>query len=375
MFVRVKSSPYSPRKSVQIVESRRVAGKIRQTILRHVGVADDDRELSAMKELAQTLTHQMRMEQESADLFLPEQLPPRAAKARMAGAASKEPGSLKVDLLNLHEQRRNILGVHDIYGKVFDELGFAGVLGTPSAHASAVGLLRQLVLARLACPLSKRASVRDLEQRFGIKLSLPRVYRMMDRLDAQAVQRVKALAHVAATELFGQKINLVFYDCTTLYFESFEEDELRSKGFSKENRFNQTQVVLALAVTTQGIPLGYELFPGKMSEGKTFRELLERIEKNWKPSELVVVADSAMLSKENIELLEAKKLSYIVGARLKRLDRTLAGKVQEHGLEASIRSIPVDDKSRLVARPWEQRKRRELTGYARLTLLLVSWLL
>ena len=81
------------------------------------------------------------------------------------------------------------------------------------------------------------------------------------------------------------------------------------------------------------------------------------------------------LSKENIELLEAKKLSYIVGARLKRLDRTLAGKVQEHGLEASIRSSPVDDKSRLVARPWEQRKRRELTGYARLTLLLVSWLL
>ena len=99
------------------------------------------------------------------------------------------------------------------------------------------------------------------------------------RIQRARIPEGGSLAHVAATELFGQKINLVFYDCTTLYFESFEEDELRSKGFSKENRFNQTQVVLALAVTTQGIPLGYELFPGKMRIfGKgTFSGLFGRV--------------------------------------------------------------------------------------------------
>lgn len=360
MFVRIKSTPYSPRQSVQIVESRRVGQQIKQTILRHVGVADNETELAALKELAGVLAHQMRLQRESANLFLPEQLPPRSAKTRQAAAApAKEPQTLQVDLLQLREQRRSILGIHDIYGKVYDELGFGRVLGSPSIQIPATRLLRQLVLARLACPLSKRGSVRDLEQRFGIKLSLPAVYRMMDHLEENAVERVKEVAHGAARELFGQKIHLVFYDCTTLYFESFEEDELRSKGFSKENRYNQTQVVLALAVTHAGIPLGYELFPGKMSEGKTFKELLERIQSKWKPSELVVVADSAMLSQENIALLEAQKLSYIVGARLKRLERTLAGKVQDHGAEASVRSIAVDDKSRLVVSFDPKRARKD----------------
>lgn len=322
MFVRIKSTPYSPQESVQIVQSRRVGGKIKQTILRHVGVADNEQELAGLKELAEVLAHQMRLQQESAELFLAEQVPARPPKARQAACppVEEEPAALKVDLRKLREERRNILGIHDIYGKVYDELGFGGVIGTPSAHASAVRRLRQLVLARLACPLSKRGSVRDLAERFGIKLSLPGVYRMMDHLDEEAGERVNDLAYAAATGLFGQKINLVFYDCTTLYFESFEEDTLRSKGFSKENRFSQTQVVLALAVTTEGIPLGYELFPGNTFEGNTFKELLARIQSKWKPSELVVVADSAMLSQENIDLLEAQKLSYIVGARLKRLN-------------------------------------------------------
>lgn len=362
MFVRIKSTPYSPRKSVQIVESRRVEGKIKQVILRHVGVANDEQELLRLKALAEVLAHRMRMEGESANLFLPEQLPSRAAKARQVPvdvADEMESAPLKVDLRTLHEQRRDIRGIHDIYGKLYDELGFGRVIGIPCGHAWAPQLLRQIVMARLACPLSKRGSVRDLANRFGIHLSLSAVYRMMDHLDAAAMQRANDLAYAAARELFGQKINLVFYDCTTLYFESFEEDELRSKGCSKENRFSQTQVMLALAVTTEGIPLGYELFEGKTYEGNTFKNLLARVQRRWKPSELVVVADSAMLSQDNIDLLESLKLSYIVGARLKNLNSDLSRKVQEHGAQASVKSIPVDAKSRLVVSFSPKRARKD----------------
>jgi transposase len=353
MFVRIKTSPYSPRKSVQIVASRREGAKIKQTILRHLGVANNEQELLSLQAVAQLLLRQLR-EAEAPELLL---VP---ATARRAAAVSH--AALKVDLRHLQEQQRQITGFHEIYGKLYEELGFGRVLATPSAHGGAVRLLKQLVMARLAAPLSKRASVRDLGQRFGIQLSLPAVYRMLDRLDEGAQSRLRGLAYTAAKELFGQKIHLVFYDCTTLYFESFEEDELRVKGFSKDNLFSQTQVVLALAVTTEGIPLGYELFPGNIYEGNTFKELLERIKSNWNPSELVVVADSAMLSEANIAILEANGLSYIVGARLKSLKKgTLADKVLalsqpanpqdkpgEDSRTSAIGSIPLDKQSRLV---------------------------
>jgi len=369
MFIRVKSSPNSPRQSVQIVQSLRDGARVKQNILRHVGVADDRIELSRLKELAGVIIEQMKQQQESHCLFLPEQLPPDRPTTA-AGKASARPDTLMVDLLKLRELQRSIRGIHEIYGQVYRELGFDNVIGRPSIHGSAMRLLKQMVMARLACPGSKRQSVRDLNDRFAIRLSLPAVYRMMDHVDARVIERINELAHTSASGLLGGKINLVFYDCTTLYFESFQEDQdkaqevqevpgdqgdrqvqaqgLRSKGFSKENRFNQTQVVLALAVSSEGLPLGYELFPGKTFEGHTFKTFLERVETRWRPTELVVVADSAMLNKDNIALLEQKKYGYIVGARLKSLNRTTAAEVQRHGPEASLRELPLSPASKLV---------------------------
>ena len=355
---------------MQIVASQRIGEKIKQVILRHVGVADDEPELLRLKELARVLLQQIR-QQESPELFLPSQRPsgnptsrsPRGKPAGMREATSSASVPLEVDLRHLREQSRNITGIHEIYGRLYEELGFGRVLATPSAHGGAVRLLKQMVLARLAAPSSKRGSVRDLAERFGIKLSLPAVYRMLDRVDVDSQERLQELSYSAAAELFGQKINLVFYDCTTLYFESFTEDALRVKGFSKDNLFSQTQVLLALAVTVEGIPLGYELFPGNTFEGNTFKQLLERMEAKWKPTELVVVADPGApgLSEANLQLLEKRRFSYIVGARLKSLKGSLAKKVQalgqapcpadktgEDSRTASVGSIAVDQKSRLV---------------------------
>lgn len=415
MFIRVKTSPNSPRQSVQIVQSLRHGSHVKQVILRHVGVADDAAELVRLKELGQVLLQQM-LQEETPGLFLPDQLPPITAatpqgKRTAPVPVPAQPTPLPVDLQKLRERERSIRGIHEVYGQIYQDLGFADVIGQPSIHRSAVRLLKQMVMARLACPASKRQSVRDLDERFGIRLSLPAVYRMMDHVEQTAIERLNQLAHASAMGLLGGKIHLVFYDCTTLYFESFQDDEdakrpgdlkqddaskdkdakqgqagndadtpndeqtedttnskdqkddgnptrdgddplqskgLRSKGFSKENRFNQTQVLLALAVSSEGLPLGYELFPGKTSEGKTFKTFLERVESRWRPTELVVVADSAMLSEANIALLEEKGYGYIVGARLKSLDRATALKVQQHGTETSIHEVPLSDKSKLV---------------------------
>jgi len=62
---------------------------------------------------------------------------------------------------------------------------------------------------------------------------------------------------------------LLFYDVTTLYFDTFEEDELRKNGFSKDNKSQQPQILVALMVTKDGFPVAYEVFPGNTFEGHT----------------------------------------------------------------------------------------------------------
>jgi len=83
------------------------------------------------------------------------------------------------------------------------------------------------VAARIANPASKRASVLKLEEDFGITIDLDKVYRMMDKLDSRAIDKIKKTAYENTLSLLGQKINVIFYDVTTLYFESFDSDELR----------------------------------------------------------------------------------------------------------------------------------------------------
>jgi len=117
------------------------------------------------------------------------------------------------------------------------------------------------------------------------------------------------------------KAALMLFDVTTLYFESFTEDDLRKPGYSKDNKISETQVVLALAVTPDGHPLWYEVFPGNAFEGKTLLPVLGKCMKECAPEETVVVADRAMFARINLEEIEATGCSYVIAAKLKVMDR------------------------------------------------------
>jgi transposase len=169
-----------------------------------------------------------------------------------------------------------------------------------------------------------------LEEDFGISLPLDKIYRMMDRLDDKAIQRLKEITYHNTLNLLGGKISVIFYDATTLYFESFEPDELKKCGFSKDNKPNQPQVLFALMVTEEGLPLDYEVFAGNIYEGKTLIPALEKIRQKYNIEEVVLVADSAMLSEDNILKLDSLKdraISYLVGARLKSQPQALKKKI------------------------------------------------
>jgi len=314
MFIRVKTTPNSPRKSVQIVESVRDGNKVKQRIVRYVGIAMDDQELEKLKDLAELIKSKIEDEKHPS-LFSPEKLAELAIEAK-----KQKEKDLFVNLRELREEQRAITGIHEIYGKIYREI-FSSVLENRSEKSEEI--LRHIVMARIANPSSKRASVMNLEHDFGISLNLDQVYRMMDKIDQKICDSMQEKACMATKTLLGGKIDVIFFDATTLYFESFTEDELKKNGYSKDLKFNQPQVLLALMVTKQGLPIGYEAFPGSTYEGHTLLPLLEKIKEKHLIDKVVFVSDSGMFNEKNLQLLEEKGYEYIVGARLKNLPKEL----------------------------------------------------
>ncbi|MCI0447112.1 IS1634 family transposase, partial [bacterium] len=196
-------------------------------------------------------------------------------------------------------------------------------------------LLRDLTVMRLLEPASKIRSIELLEQYFGISYS-QRFYRTIPKL-IRYKPTIEQCAYKIATEQFKENLYAVFYDVTTLYFESFQSDEIRLSGFSKDNKPQQPQIVVGLLVTQSGFPLTYDVFPGNTFEGKTMLPVIENFLKDHPQAKPVIVADAAMLSEERLAELNEKKLFYIVGARLANAPAEMIQRIHE--------TLPKNDKA------------------------------
>ena len=329
MFVRIKDTPNSPRKSVQIVQSVRKGKNVSQKIVRHVGIAMDDYELEKLKLLAESIKIKLEAEHQQL-LFSPEEIVSLQKKAEKTKHTFTDE-DYQVDIRNLKEEKRIINGIQEVYGSLFTELGFNKVIKNPVRNKSSVEILKEVVLARIANPLSKLATVNYLEEDFGVTINLDRIYQTMDKLDDQAIEKINETAFNNTLKLFNNKLDVIFFDCTTIYFESFDEDELRQNGFSKDLKFNQPQVLLALMVTTEGLPIGYKLFEGSKYEGHTLIPALKELKKKYKLNKVVFVADSGLMNENNITEIEADQtedpIDYIIGARIKSVSGELKSQI------------------------------------------------
>lgn len=207
-------------------------------------------------------------------------------------------------------------------------------------------LLLDLVLIRIVEPSSKLHSQRLLSELFGIDYDLTLIYKSLKSI---ALLKDAAQAHLVdfARSRLNFDFSFVLYDVTTLYFESFKADEddegLRKHGFSKDNKPQQPQIIIGLLVNGDGFPLSFSVFPGNKFEGHTLIPVISALKEKYQISTLTVVADAAMISKDNIQALKDAHLNFIVGARLGYLDLETVTKIsQQLNLtdEASIR-IPV----------------------------------
>lgn len=127
------------------------------------------------------------------------------------------------------------------------------------------------------------------------------------------IRTVRTASGATANHTFS----LLLYDVTTLYFETHKpDDDLQARGFSKDDKSKQPQIVIGLLVTGQGFPLVHEVFKGNTFEGHTMLAVINAFQMRHNTERPIIVADSAMLSQANRDALDSEGYPYIVGARL-----------------------------------------------------------
>lgn len=330
MFVRVAKNKNTC--SVRIVHNVRENGKVMQKLIQYLGVAKTDEELEKLKKLGETEIRRLKLEEEKAQglkklPFYNEQMdlhPELFYSAKKGRKAAKKLEDIlpvhNVTLDQVVEDKRIVEGVHEVLVPLYKSLGFDDILTSKKDKER----LLSLVLSRIVKPESKHKTQKSLVRYFNQNHDLDALYRTLDKVHDQ-IPQIKTITFQKTKELFPNT-NFVLYDVTTLAFETEKSDDLRAKGYSKDCKFNTSQVVLALASNQDGLPIGYELFQGNKAEVSTLMESIESWKKLFDIQSVTFVADRAMMSEENLKLMDAQGYKYIVACKLKTLDQ----KAQNH---------------------------------------------
>jgi transposase len=199
-------------------------------------------------------------------------------------------------------------------------------------------LLNDLVAIRIFEPASKLRSLELMEQFFGISHSRKTYYKIAPQCVDLKRTVEKKVADFAGLH-YSFNFDILFYDVTTLYFETFEEDGLRKNGFSKDNKSEQPQILIALMVSKEGFPVAYEVFSGNTFEGHTIIPVIKDFIKRNGVKQFTVVADAAMISSENIQQLTQNSINYIVGARLGNIPAALLETIDKTIIREDSKSI------------------------------------
>ena len=130
----------------------------------------------------------------------------------------------------------------------------------------------------------------------------------------RVLNNISAVVLIGPQQILGGSTGLMFYDVTSLYFETGIQDELRTNGFSKDGKTSESQIILGLLVSADGYPLSYSIFNGAQYEGRTMIPIIDDFIQRFNIKDFVVVADSGLLNKTNVDLLRQAGYKYILGA-------------------------------------------------------------
>ena len=342
------------------MKSVQVGGKPKQKTVCSFGVFSSEAEMKKVCALAE----QMRVDMENIrNPVLPtlekEFHAQRRAKSKRSQKKKRKKDSKGLRLEDLRG-KSVFCGSEKVFDVVYKQLGFCDILECKDLEEWN-SILESCVLGRVFNPDSKRATVKFLKETFDRELRLEKVYRMLDRLYPH-IEKVKKRVMNNTLNLFKGELDMLLYDVTTLYFESFEKDDLRGCGFSKDNKVKETQVVLALITNSEGHPVSYELFPGSTSEGKTLVAGIEKLKKRFNLKKVILAADRAMFSEANLKAMDEMGIHYVVAAKLKTFAKSKKEEILNK-FEAHPKKYVEEGKEVSFTEEFEYNKRRLIVSY------------
>lgn len=230
-----------------------------------------------------------------------------------------------------------------------------------------------LVAARLCEPSSelhiaedwyRRTALSDLLQLDDLQVNKDRLYRGLDEL----LEHKAALeAHLSKRygELFAVENEVLLYDVTSTYFEGqANRNSLAQRGYSRDHRPDCKQVCIALVVSFDGFPLGYEVFAGNTHDSTTLQQIVEIMERRHGTLGRVWIADRGMASAKNLAWLRATGRRYIIGApksELKHCQTALAEtggwRVIREGVEVKLLNGTVPEERFILCRSADRREK------------------
>ena len=232
-----------------------------------------------------------------------------------------------------------------------------------------------LVTARLCEPSSelhiaedwyRRTALCDLIQLGEEEINKDRLYRALDHLLAH---KDALEAHLAKRcgELFAVQNEVLLYDVTSTYFEGeAEANPLARRGYSRDHRPDRKQVLIALVVTFDGFPLGYEVFAGNTHDSRTLQKIVATMEARHGTMGRVWIADRGMASAENLLWLRQTGRRYIIGAPKSELKKFAAELAQAHGwhavqegVEVKLARHPDTDETVILCRSADRRSKEQ----------------
>lgn len=274
--------------------------KVRQKVVASLGVVKDISDLKRLRDLAKNLI--LKVEQQ--------------------GLAAENDN---LDFSKLIHKKTVFNGFQVVTDRLMDLVGFSGIAKRAQGknRFNIKEILKLIILQRMDMPSSKlRTYERQADHGFH-GIALQHIYRTMDALERFSEEFQKQAFEVAHNSVFKEPVDCLFFDVTTLYFESIEVDELRKFGFSKDQKHHQVQIVFSLVVNREGLPLAYETFAGNVGEVKTLLPVLEKFRERFSVKKATVVCDRAMASVKNVAALQTAGFFFVLACKLRQLPERL----------------------------------------------------
>lgn len=289
-----------------------------------------------------------------------------------------EPEWVAVDVKRLRVERSLMFGGAWLGHRILSKLGVVEFLqqsmprGREQISWPAMAMV--LVLGRLCDPSSElhlaeqsyeASALSDLLGVPAEKVNDDRLYRALDQLLPHKAALEKHLK-TRLGELFQLEYDLLLYDVTSTYFEGQAEGNSEAKrGYSRDHRPDCKQVNIALVVSRQGLPLGYEIFEGNRHDSTTVEEIVAAMEKQYGKADRIWVMDRGMASEDNLEFLKQEGRRYILGTAkgmLRKFEQDLLAKewrVVHEGLEVRLCPAPDGKELFIVCRSAERREKEK----------------